>query len=143
MAVTGGIVERFGTGAPKVTHTVAAAVTAGRLVELTAAGRRVQHAGAASLKVCGVALQDASAAEDKIAVATGGIWDLKAAGAITVGDLVMAGAAGTVSTVPAVDATNVATLGTGMTNTRATVGIALESIADTASGPIQLQKVGS
>jgi hypothetical protein len=135
VAVTGGVVERFGSGAVKITMTLAAAVTAGRLVEMTA-NRTVQHAGAASLKVIGVALQTGSAVGDKIAVATGGIWNLTASGAISAGDQLIAAATGKVSTLAAAGS---ATL-TDINNARAVVGNAVEAIADTAEGPCALSR---
>lgn len=136
MAVSGGVVERFGSGAPKVTMTLAAAVTAGRLVEMTA-NRTVQHAGAASLKVVGVALQTGSAVGDKLAVATGGIWDLTASGAVAAGDQVIAAANGQVSALPAAAAATIADIN----NARAIVGTALEAITNGNAGPVVLSKV--
>lgn len=137
MAVSGGVVERFGSGAPKITMTTAAAITAGRLVELSAA-RTVQHAAAASLKVVGVAVQTSDAAGDKVAIATGGVWNLTATGAIAAGDQVIAAANGTVSTLAAAAAATLADIN----NARAVVGVALEAIAGGAAGPVLLQKVG-
>lgn len=139
-AVSGGAVELFGSGHPNITMTTTAAVTEGRIVEVSG-DRSIRHGQAATLKALGVAKQTGSAVGDKIAVATGGVWHLRAQGAINAGDQVMvsAGNDGRVAPVPAVDATNVATLGTGLTNTRATVGIALAAIADGADGPVLLK----
>lgn len=138
-AVSGGYIPLFQSGAPKPTYTTTTAtVVAGMLVEVTG-DRSVGPAGAASIKVVGVAAQTGSAIGDKIAADSGGVYNLKASGAIAAGALVMAGALGTVSAVPAVDATNVGTLGTGMTNGRAIVGVALAAIADTAYGPVLLK----
>jgi len=95
VAVSGGIVERYGADLDAVTCKVAAAVTEGRLVEGVAGGnRRVQHAGNNSLLVCGVALQTASAAEDEIGVATEGFVELTASGAVANGNRLRAGANG-------------------------------------------------
>lgn len=141
MALVGGVVERFGTGAPKVTMASAAAITAGKLVEMTG-DRTVQMAGAISQKVVGVAMQGCDAVADKIGVATGGVWNLVASGAISAGDLLVTDTAGRVKTMAAVDATNVGTLGTGATALRGLVGIALEAIADGASGPVKLRLGG-
>jgi len=140
MAKTGGVVEVFPSGAPKFTRTAAAAITAGRLVEVVATGT-VQMAGAVSIKVCGVALEgtDFVGTADKIAVASGGVFLLKAAGAVTAGDKLIAGAAGTVTTLPVVAG---AWAAADLTNTRAIIGIALDSIADTALGRVLLQTTG-
>ena len=95
MAVSGGIVERYGADLDAVTCKVSAAVTEGRLVEGTAAGdRRVNMAAASSLLVVGVALQTASAAEDEIGVATEGFVNLVASGAIPNGARLRSGANG-------------------------------------------------
>lgn len=136
-SIAGGQIEKFAPG-DRITCTVAAGQTVrgGRLVEFTA-NRTIREAQADSLKVCGVALYNGAAGE-KVTVATEGVWLLIAAGAIAAGDLVKAGAAGVAVALAAVDPTNVATLGTGMTDTRAVAGRAWEAIADTASGPIKL-----
>src|SRR4051794_5362355 len=119
MAVTGGVTERFGSGHPSVTYTTTAAITAGRLAEVTG-NRTIGPAGANSIKVCGVAKQTSDAPNDKVAVASGGVWTLPASGAITAGDYVKAGAAGV--------AVSVAADG----DPRLIVGQALESAVDTA-----------
>lgn len=127
MAVSGGIVERFGSGHPRITRTTSAAVTAGKLVEATGTTtRRIQHAGAGSVKCVGVAMQTSDAAEDKIAVATGGVWMLTASGAITAGDYVICGAAGVVVSSGAAP------------DMRTVVGQAEESIANGLTGPVRL-----
>src|SRR4051812_46601914 len=100
MAKTGGVVEAFPSGSTKITMSVGAAITAGRLVEV-AGNRVVQHAAAASLKVVGVALEGSDGVgaptADKISVATGGVFLLTATGAIAAGDQVIAAANGTVA----------------------------------------------
>lgn len=126
MAVTGGIVERFKSGEPAITMTVGAAVTAGQLVEMTA-NRTVGPAGAGSVKVVGIALQSGSAVGDKITVATGGVFNVLAAGAITAGAALIAGAAGTVVVSGAAP------------DARTVVGVALEDISNAASGPVKLR----
>lgn len=125
MAVTGGITERFGSGHPRITYTTAAAVTAARLVEFTA-NRTIQPAGAGSVKVAGLAMQTSDAAGDKIAVATGGVWNCRASGAIAAGDYVIAGAAGVVVTSGATP------------DARTVIGQALEAIANGQDGPVRL-----
>lgn len=121
MAVSGGVVEVFKGGGPDPTYTTSAAVTGGKMVEITG-NRRVAHAAAASAKVVGVAKETASAAEDKIAVASDGVWRLTAAGAIAAGDRVECAAAGAVRTLAA----------------GRPVGVALEAIADTALGLVMV-----
>lgn len=141
MAVTGGVTERFGSGAPSLTMSAGAAITAGRLVEMSG-NRTVQHAGAASLKVVGVAKQDydgTATTGNKVAIATGGVWNLLASGAIAAGDQVIAAANGQVSALAAAAA---ATL-TDINNARAVVGTALEAISNGNQGPILLNKTGA
>lgn len=118
--------------------TLAAAVTAGRLVEMTA-NRTVQHAGAASLKVVGVALQTGTTVGDKIAVATGGIWNLTATGAIAAGDQLIAGAAGTATALAAAVANAIADIN----NARAVFGNAVEAISNAAEGPCTLSRIAT
>jgi hypothetical protein len=140
MAKVGGVVEAFPSGAPKITMSAGAAITAGRLVEITG-NRVVGMAGADSVKVCGVALEGSDGvgapSADKIAVASGGVFLLTATGAIAAGDKLVAGANGTVSTVAAAAATL-----QSMIDTRAIVGIALEAIANGQTGRVLLQTVG-
>jgi hypothetical protein len=140
MAKTGGVVEAFPSGATKVTMSAGAAITAGRLVEISG-NRTVIMAGAISNKVVGVALEGSDGVgaptADKIAVASGGIFLLTATGAVAAGDKVVAGANGTVSTVAVAAATV-----QGATDTRAIVGIALEAIANGQTGRVLLQTTG-
>lgn len=135
MAVTGGVGERFPSG-KKRTMTASAAVTAGRLVEMSG-NRTVQHAGAASLKVYGVALQDydgVAATGAKVTVARDGVWYLTATGAIAAGDQLIAAANGTVSALAAAGGATAADIN----NARAVIGIALEAIANGQQGPVEL-----
>ncbi|MGH8984917.1 MAG: capsid cement protein [Acidimicrobiia bacterium] len=129
MAVSGGIVERYGKPAG-VTMTTSAAVTEGRLVEYTG-NQRVAHAAAGSLKVAGVAAQTCSAAEDQVTVFHEGIFDLEATGAIAVGDYLEAAANGTVRPLSVVDVA-------GSLSPKAIVGKALAAIANGAKGPVKL-----
>lgn len=128
MAVSGQAVELFGSGSPQITMTTTAAVTAGRLAEITG-DRGIGPAGASSLKVLGVCKQTGSAVGDKIDVATGGVWMIRASGAISAGDTVRAAAAGDVAAIAADG------------DPRLVVGIALAAIANAAEGPILL-KIG-
>lgn len=108
---------------PAISMAATATVTGGRLVA-SSGNMTVAHAGAASAAVCGVAARDAVNGAS-LPVYTDGIHDLVAAGAISAGDIVCAGAAGTV-----------AAIGANVFGTK--VGRALEAIADTATGRILL-----
>lgn len=140
-SITGGQVERHAPG-DRFTLAVKSGQTVrgGRLVEITG-DEECQEAGATSIKVSGVAIHDADPAGEwkKVGVAAEGIWNLVASGAINAGDQLITDTAGRVKTLPAVDATNVGTLGTGATQTHAIVGIAMAAIADTAAGPVKLR----
>lgn len=126
MAVSGGIVERYGADLDAVTCKVAAAVTEGKLVAGVAGGtRRVQTAGAGSLVCQGVALQTASAAEDEIGVASEGWFMLTASGAIENGDSLECAAAGDARVLQTVDAA-------GSLNPRAKIGRAYQAAANGA-----------
>jgi len=82
------------------TSTVATtAVVGGRLVEVNGVGT-VGPAGAASLKVCGVAAQDAAVAA-QVLIHVGGVQRLTASAAITAGDLLASAAAGKVAAIAA------------------------------------------
>lgn len=136
MTVSGGVTEKFPAGKP-ITMTTGAAVTAGRLVMISGADRTVIHATEAATAVVGVALQTTTAVTDKIAVAVAGVFSLVANGAVTRGDLLVVGAvAGTVKTIPAVGG---AWAAADLTNTRAIIGTALASAADTALVPVLLK----
>jgi hypothetical protein len=135
VGAVGNVSERFPSG-KKRTMTGSAAFSAGRLVEITG-NRTVGPAGAASLKVYGVALQDydgVAATGAKVAIARDGVWYLTATGAIAAGDQLIAAANGTVSSLAAAGA---ATL-TDINNARAIVGIALEAISNGQQGPVEL-----
>lgn len=72
-------------------------VVGGRLVEVNGVAT-VGPAGAASLKVCGVAAFDAAVGE-QVTIHAGGIQRLTASAAITAGDLVAAAAAGKIAAI--------------------------------------------
>lgn len=82
-----------------VTFTASAAVTGGRLVEVTG-NRTVGPAAADSAKVVGVAGFDAAIGES-VTVYAGGVQRPTASGAIAVGAKVMAAAAGKIATIGA------------------------------------------
>jgi hypothetical protein len=82
-----------------VTCAASADVTGGRLVEISG-DREVQHAAAASAKVFGTAARDVKSGDD-VLVLRGGIQELVASAAITVGARVAAAADGKVATVGA------------------------------------------
>lgn len=105
-----------------MTYKASATVTAGQVVAISGDGT-VAPAGATSKAVVGVAAFDA-AVNDNVQVHAGGVQNCTASGAITAGDPVVAGAAGTVvsSATPAA--------GTQ-------VGIATSTAADAAKVRIQ------
>ena len=78
-----------------ITLAASATITGGQLVEVTGSGT-VGPAGAASVKVVGVAAFDA-ASTDNVTIFAGGVQSVLASGAITAGQVVQAGAAGTVA----------------------------------------------
>lgn len=78
-----------------ITLEASATITGGQLVEVTGSGT-VGPAGAASVKVVGVAAFDA-ASGDNVTIYAGGVQHVLASGAITAGAVVQAGAAGTVA----------------------------------------------
>jgi hypothetical protein len=140
VGAAGAVVEVFPGGIPPITMSGGAAITAGRLVEMSG-DRTVQHAGAASLKVAGVALQDydgTAATGNKLSVAPSGVYKLTASGAIAAGDQVIAGAHGQVSALAAAAA---ATL-TDINNARAVIGVALAAISNGQTGPVLLKIAG-
>lgn len=132
MAVTGGLTVKYRPGAT-VTLKVSAAVTQGSFVEISGSGT-VAQAAAGSVKIVGVALQTAGAANDLIAVQLlGYVMLMKAKGAVTAADGVGAASDGTaaVSTITPADT---------YAAVRKVVGLALEDIADTATGPIYVSR---
>lgn len=128
MAVSGGVTERFGSGSPRITMTAGAAIVAGRLVEYTA-DRTVGPAGAASVKVAGLAIQDCdgvAATGNKVAIATGGVWNVRAGAAIAAGDQLVPLANGTVGPSGAAP------------DARTVVGVAIQAIGNGLDGPALL-----
>lgn len=101
------------------TSTASVAVTAGTLLEVSATGT-VGPAGANSTKVVGVAAFDA-AANALVTIHRHGVQEIVNSGGVTAGDILVAAAAGQVSTLAAVTTPTAA----DVTNTRAIVGIAL------------------
>lgn len=79
----------------QITYTASAAVTGGRVVEVTG-NRQVGPAGAGSKKVCGVAGFDAKQGE-QVTVYDGGVQVLVASAAVAAGDRVAAAANGMVA----------------------------------------------
>lgn len=108
---------------PPISMAATGTIVGGRLVA-SSGNMTVAASGAASALVCGVAARDAVSGAS-LPVYTNGIHDLVAAGAIAAGDIVCAGAAGTV-----------AAIGANVFGTK--IGRALEAIADTATGRILL-----
>lgn len=129
------------------------AVRAGRLVDYVteSSTTKVQEAALTSLKVAGVAIDDAvgtqnpgsditygtgvtrkaydaSTMVDYVGVSKCGVWNLTAGGAVAAFDVLKAGAAGTV--VPWVSGTD---------SPAAIVGIAQAAIANGAAGPVELR----
>lgn len=143
MAVSGGKNPVYRRGMI-VSMSCSAAVVAGTQVEVSGSGT-IAPAAAGSKKVVGIAMQDASASGDVIGVeARGSIWKIKAEGAVTAGDLVTpatgAGNEGHVSTL-VVDTTatvNEATVEAAINAALGATGIALEDIADEASGKVMV-----
>jgi predicted RecA/RadA family phage recombinase len=109
-----------------LSYTASATITAGQLLEVTGSGT-VGPAGAASLKCVGVAAFDA-ASGDRVTIHAGGVQKIvAAAGGVTAGDIVAAGAAGTV-----------AAIGAGAFGTK--IGIALTTAAADAAAEIQMDR---
>ena len=99
--------------------TASATITGGQLVAVSGVST-VAPAGANASGWIGVAAFDA-ATGDLVTVLNGGVQELVTTGTVTAGDLVVAGAAGTVSTLAVVTTPTAA----DVTNTRAVVGVAL------------------
>ncbi len=99
--------------------TASASITGGQLVAVSGVST-VGPAGANAVNWLGVAGFDAASA-DLVTIYADGVQELVTTGTVTAGDLVVAAAAGTVSTLAAV---STPTAG-DVTNTRAIVGVAL------------------
>lgn len=96
-----------------------ATITAGQLVAVSGVST-VAAAGANAANWLGVAAFDAVSG-DVVTIFSGGVQELVTTGTVTAGDLVVAAAAGTVSTLAAVTTPTAA----DVTNTRAILGVAL------------------
>lgn len=108
------------------TRTASAAITAGQLLEVTGPGT-VGPAGAASTKCVGVAGFDAASGA-AVTLYAGGVQRLVVGtGGVTAGDIVAAGASGTVVSV-----------GGGAFGTK--IGIALTTASATAVAEIQMDR---
>lgn len=99
--------------------TASATITGGQLVAVSGVST-VAPAGANAANVVGVAAFDAASGE-LVTVFGGGVQELVTTGTVTAGDLVVAAASGTVSTLAAVTTPTAA----DVTNTRAILGVAL------------------
>jgi predicted RecA/RadA family phage recombinase len=107
-------------------YTASAAITGGQLVAVTGSGT-VGPAAAGATNCVGVAAFDC-ASGDRVTIHTGGVQRIvAAAGGVTAGDIVAAGAAGTV-----------APIGTGTFGTK--IGIALTTAAAGAVAEIQMDR---
>lgn len=109
------------------TSTTSAAVTAGQLLIVTGSGT-VGPATAKSPAWVGVAGHDAASGA-QVTYFSGGTQRLTAAGGITAGNIVVAGAAGTAAALAAVTTPTA----DDVTDSRAIVGIALTTALDTAT----------
>lgn len=149
-----GVSPVFKHGSPQTFQVVSTgAIRAGRVVEFVTetSTTKVQESGLTSLKVCGVAIDDAvgtstpnaditygtgvtrkaldsSTMVDYVAVSKCGVWNLLAGGAIAAFDILKAGAAGTV--MPWVSGTD---------SPVAIIGIAQAAISNGATGPVELR----
>lgn len=106
-----------------ITLKASAAVTGGQLVAVTGVGT-VGPAGAGAVNWIGVASNDA-AVNDNVTIYADGVQSVTTSGTVTAGDLVVAAAAGAVSTLAAV---TTPTAG-DVTGTRGIVGVALSTAA--------------
>jgi len=104
-----------------VTLKASAAITGGQLVAVTGVGT-VGPAGANAVNWIGVASNDA-AQNDNVTIFTDGVQSVTASGSVTAGDLVVAAAAGAVSTLAAVTTPTPA----DVTGARGLVGVALST----------------
>lgn len=144
----------FKHGSPQTFQVISSGtVRAGRLVEYVteSSTTKIQEAAAGSVKVAGVAIDDAvgtsdpntsitygtnitrsaldaSTLTDTIGVSKCGVWNLTAGGAVAAFDLLKTAAGGTV--VPWV---------TGTDNPSLIVGIAQAAIANGATGPVEIR----
>jgi sulfate adenylyltransferase subunit 1 (EFTu-like GTPase family) len=101
-----------------------ATITAGQVVAISGVNT-VAAAGANAVNVVGVAAVSA-VLNDDVTIYSGGVQNVLASGTVTAGDVVVAGAAGTVATLAAVTTPTAA----DVTNTRAILGVALTTGTD-------------
>lgn len=106
------------------TRKASADIVGGKLVHISGVGT-VATATAASTKVDGVAATDVKT-NDSVTVYSGGEQSVLASGLVTAGDLVIAGASGTVASLAAVTTPTP----TDVTNTRAIIGTATTTGTD-------------
>lgn len=130
--------------ADKLTFAAASAVVGGQLVKANGTNDQCVPATADATNVLGVAMYDGTPSAPTnpgklVGVASKGVWPITASGAINCGDRVVAGANGTVKTVPAAGASYVQAEATIPSRV---VGIAMADIADGAVGPIKLINLG-
>lgn len=126
-------VPRFKPGS-SVPSTASAAITGGQLVGVSGSGT-VAPTAAAQPSWLGVAAFDAASGA-RVTVHCGGVQRIVASGAVAAGDVLVAAAAGQVSTVAAVTTPTAA----DVTNTRAIVGTALTSAASGALVDVQMER---
>ncbi len=135
----GGQVEKFLPG-DRLTCTASAAVTGGRLVELTG-NRTVGPAAAASEKVVGISLYDA-AINEKVTIVSEGVWLIRCEATVVAGDYVQAaGAAANAGSVTPVAASGAAYVQAEANRWRTVVGRALEGATAPADAPIKMSVV--
>lgn len=121
--------------AESISLAISASVIGGRLLEISGSNT-VAHAGAGSTKWIGVAAYDvtfSSSVTRYVEIRRGWVESLLAAANVTAGDLVMCAASGQVTPIAAAGGTYAAA---DITNTRARVGLALETFASGASGAV-------
>ena len=104
-----------------ITLKASATIVGGQLVAVTGAGT-VGPASAGAVNWIGVASNDA-ATNDNVTIYTDGVQSVTTSGTVTAGDLVVAAAAGAVSTLAAVTTPTPA----DVTGTRGIVGVALST----------------
>ena len=141
-SLRGGQVERQEPG-DRLTCTVETSTgvaTGGGFVEARTGAKIVDIAAPDSVSVVGFALHDA-AADEIVTVATVGVFDIEADGAISAGDRVVVGTGGTTVAPLAVDVTATpteTTIEAAFTALRGVVGVALEDISNGETGRIRL-----
>jgi hypothetical protein len=115
--------------ADQITGTASATTLGGQVLCVTGSGTVGPAGTSTQAKVVGVAAQDAATNAKVSYFPRGKVHVSTASGAITAGDQVVAGAAGTVAAEPAA-----AAAATGdVNNAREIIGVALTTAADTAS----------